>query len=137
MIIADASVVTKWYKPDEQSSEANFLLQEHIAGKETIFAPTLLLYEVTNAMSVSGSVSHEALEEAIAALFDIKLQYVHPDEQFLKTAASLSKKTRITIYDASYVVLAQMFRCPLITADKKLHDRAKSVIDIRLISSSN
>jgi predicted nucleic acid-binding protein len=136
MSVVDASVITKWYKSEEKSSEADFILQEHVAGKETIFVPILLLYEVTNALMVSGKVSQQAINEAITALFDIQLQYVNPDEQFLKTAATISDKARITIYDASYVVLAQMFGCPLITADRKLHDRTQGMIDVRLLSPS-
>jgi predicted nucleic acid-binding protein len=135
MIVADASIVTKWYKADEQSFEADLILLEHALGKQTIFAPTLLLYEVSNALSVSGVVSEEALRDAITALFDAKLQYVHPDEQSLKAASSLAKKAHITIYDASYAALAQIFQCPLVTADKKLSDRIRDFVSIQLISS--
>ena len=68
--------------------------------------------------------------QAFEALMQTKITYVSPDKQLLSDAFSISEKVSISTYDASYVALAIRLKCPLITADKKLVDKAKLLADI-------
>lgn len=133
MIVIDASVVIKWFKPDEKSSQADFILEEHVAGRESIFAPTLLLYEFMNALFYSKNLNFSEISEAINALNKAKLNYVNPDLKILQDTLSISEKTRNSIYDSSYIALAKNFNCGLITSDKKLFQGAKSFVEAALI----
>ena len=130
MIVLDTSVITKWFKPDEKSPLADFYLDEHAAGRNPIFVPALLLYEITNALRYSSKLKASEANQAFEALMQTKITYVSPDKQLLSDAFSISEKVSISTYDASYVALAIRLKCPLITADKKLVDKAKLLADI-------
>ena len=133
MIVADASVITKWFKPDEKSPEADRFLDEHVAGRATIFVPILLLYELTNALYVSEKLTKEEIEKAISAFFDLRLTHLNPDKEFLSNVLQISDLAHISTYDASYVALAQMLKCPLVTADRKLYKNTHTFIEIVLL----
>lgn len=133
MLVVDASVAVKWFKPDEKSSRADFFLEEHVAGREAIFVPTLFLYETTNALWVSRRVSRHEIEGALRLLADARLTYVTPDEALMTDALATSEATKLSLYDASYLALAHRMGCPLITADKKISREAKGTVEIILL----
>ena len=133
MVILDASVVTKWFKPDEKSEAADNLLKEHLAGRDSIFVPPLLLYEFTNALWYSKRLTGKEIERAIELLDTFKVSYINPDRGLLSDALIISEAIKLSIYDASYVALSRRFSCRLFTADKKLYERAKNLARIVLI----
>lgn len=133
MIVLDASVVIKWFKPDETSDVAEQFLQEHLAGRESIFVPGLLVYEFTNALWYSNRLTVKEIEEALFLLDSTKLNYISPDSGLLVEALRVSAHTKLSIYDASYVALARRFNCRLYSADKKLYEKARALIEIVLI----
>ena len=49
-MIVDASVILSAFFPDEDQAQAQALIREHVMGHLGLAAPTLLLYEVTNAV---------------------------------------------------------------------------------------
>lgn len=127
MIVADASVVLKWFIPDEEGYEqAMHLKEQHILGKEPIVGPDLLLYEVANVLRIK----RKELNAAREAFFDfcsigVELRALGPLD--LDKAMGLSESHVISTYDASYVVLSQALRCRFVTADEKLLARLKGV----------
>ena len=53
-LVIDASVVLKWYLVDETyGQEAGKILDQHVAGDVGLLAPTILSYEVLNALLVA------------------------------------------------------------------------------------
>jgi hypothetical protein len=49
-MIADASVLLCAFFPDESQAQAQTLLRDHAAGHARLKAPTVVVYEVTNAI---------------------------------------------------------------------------------------
>lgn len=133
MLVVDASIAVKWFKPDEKSSRADFFLEEHVAGRENIFVPVLMLYEVANALWVSRRLSRSEIDGALRLLADARLTYIPPDESLLTSSLAISEKTKLSIYDASYLALAHRMGCPLATADKKIFREAKGTAEIILL----
>lgn len=133
MLVVDASIAVKWFKPDEKSSRADFFLEEHITGRESIFVPVLILYEVANALRVSRRLSRSEIEDALRLLTDVRLTYIPPDDTLLMDSLAISEATKLSLYDASYVALAHRMGCPLVTADKKIFRDAKSFAQIILL----
>lgn len=133
MLVVDASIAVKWFKPDEKSSRADFFLEEHLAGRETIFVPVLILYEMTNALWVSRRLSRSEIEGTLRLIADARLTYVAPDTEFLAETLMISERTKLSIYDASYLALAHRMRCPLVTADKKISREAKGMAEVILL----
>lgn len=132
-MVLDASVVIKWFKPDEKSDAADELLAAHAAGREEIVVPTLLLYEFTNALWYSKRLTANDIAAALDALNGVKLRYVSPDRELLVDAVRMSGATQLSTYDAAYVALARCLNCRLVTADQKLAQKAKSLGAIELL----
>ncbi len=52
--VVDASVVMKWYVPDEENlEEATRILRDFASGKNYLLAPSLVRCEVANAVNVA------------------------------------------------------------------------------------
>ena len=120
MTVADASVVLKWVLPDEPfRGEALSLRQLHFRGADLVAAPELLLYEAANALSTryeEVALATEAFREICAA--ELTLHALEVPE-FLG-AIELAYRYGISVYDASYVALAQSLRCRFVTTDERL-----------------
>ena len=117
--IIDASVIVKWFADEEDSKKALTLRQDHIKERAKIIVPELIFAEVLNALHYKGK-SEERLKEANQALWDLQLQIEKTNIFLLNKAIELSIKHEITLYDAIYLALANVYGCPLITADLTL-----------------
>ena len=120
MIIIDASVANKLFLPNEEGYDrAGFIVQQHLMGKEKIIVPDLLFYEVANTLITKSSIPLSAALLSINDLYSLNLEIFHPSDKNMTTAARLAKKYHVSVYDASYAILAQEKGCDLITADSK------------------
>lgn len=133
MRVLDASIAVKWFKPDEKSEAADLLLVEHVAGNEIVFAPILLLYEFANALHYSKKLPSEGIIVAIENLLNAHLMFVNPDSMLLSSTLMLAKTAHISVYDASYIALAQQLQRPLFTADAKLFRAAGHLVKIGML----
>lgn len=124
-LIIDASVVTKWFIPEEDGGKAIRLRNKHVEGGLTLIAPDLLVYEVANALSYHPKLKNDDLKEDIETLFMIDLELVPPSTELTTSIANKARKLGISVYDSSYLVLAETIATNMITADKKLYDRVK------------
>ena len=79
-MIVDASVILRAFFPDEAQSKAQGLIRDHVAGHIALEAPSLLSYELCNAISVAerrGRISHEQADEILQAIEDLNIQIKH------------------------------------------------------------
>ena len=125
-LVIDASVVAKWFIPEEDRAEALKLRNKHIEGSLTLIAPDLLVYEVANALSYHPELKNEDLKEDIEALFMIDLELVPPSTKLTTSIASKARQLGISVYDSSYLALAETIATNMVTADKKLYDKVKA-----------
>src|SRR3989344_2505456 len=123
MIVLDTSVVLKWLLPEEESIEANALLTRHRHGAEHIIAPTLLHYEVGNALRYKRVVPDADASYLLRILEEVGLTTLHPSSSEIAETILYAREKDISVYDASYVTLARRLGCLCITADKKLYNR--------------
>lgn len=135
--MVDASVAFKWLIPDaaeDDVSAAKALLLEHLEGRVKIIVPALLYYEVGNILLFGRS--RRPIGQAVEVLADL---YAIPLEVAPLTVLSADLTLRlaslrgISFYDATYVGLAEMSNCPLITADRRLVERARATGRVRLL----
>jgi predicted nucleic acid-binding protein len=133
----DASVAFKWLIPDASEDDvpaAKGLLLEHLEGRSTIIIPALLYYEVGN-MLLFGR-SRPPLEHAIevlAGLYAIPLEVAPLNLVSADTTLRLAALRGLSFYDATYVALAELSECPLITADRRLAQRARPTGRVHLL----
>lgn len=123
MIVVDASVAGKWILTEEYTTEARALLQQTLGAGETVAAPSLLPFEITNIMR--KRVLRDGLDPRLAHI-DLRIFFTIPIA--LHSSASLHQRAleianqfnlRAT-YDAHYVALAEQLGCILWTDDQRL-----------------
>lgn len=133
----DASVAFKWFVPDAAEDDvpaAKALLVEHMEGRARINVPSLLYYEVGNILLFGRSrPPSEHAADALADLFSIPLEVTPPALAGANDTLRLSSLRGLSFYDATYVALAEMLDCPLITADRRLVERARATGHVRLL----
>lgn len=132
--ILDASVVIKWFLPEEDSDKADLYLETLRKREITIIVPELLFYEVGNTLrsnKVQGNDSDKIAEQLLALPFEKKQM----DCAYFKKTTCNAGTFGLTFYDAAYVTLMQEERCEFVTADRKLFDKVhKHFKGIKLLS---
>lgn len=135
--MVDASVAFKWLIPDAAEDDvpaAKSLLADHMEGRAKIIIPPLLYYEVGNILLFGRSrPAIEQAADALTDLFSIPLEVVPPALMNADVTLRLASLRGVTYYDATYVALAEMLDCDLITADRRLAERARVTGRVRLL----
>lgn len=126
VIVADASVIVKWFVDEEYTKQALLLRQSYIDNILDIACPNLLPYEVLNALRYNPEFGQEQTATAAQALEKYQL-WLHPMQSEL---ASLAVKNSfafgISFYDSSYVSLSELLEANFYTADQKMLDKLAS-----------
>ena len=117
--VVDASVIVKWFLDEEGNDKSLELKNQHIQNKILLVVPELIFLEVLNALKFKEK-DEEKLIKISSILLKIRFMIIQIDRIILEKAVQLSLQYDLTIYDALYAALAQIYECPLITADKKL-----------------
>ncbi|MBW1911440.1 MAG: type II toxin-antitoxin system VapC family toxin [Deltaproteobacteria bacterium] len=127
-LVIDASVVLKWYLKDEEwGQEAISILEQHVAGKVALLAPTILYYEVLNALLVAermGRTAENVTEEAFYGFAELEINFLNPFIDY-PDILSLARSFRRSVYDASYISLAKNKNIDFVTGDKRLYNGVK------------
>ena len=118
--VIDSSVVTKWFVTENDSEPAIGIRDDFAMGKVGLAAPTLLFYEVMNALRFSSTFKKDELVLASKSLSKYQFEVWRPRGKLLELSTQLSVEKDVTIYDACYVALAQRIGSKVITEDKEL-----------------
>ncbi len=128
-MIVDASVILSAFFPDEEQSQAQALIGDHVTGRVHLVAPSLLLYEVTNGVvqgTRRGRISNEQAEEILAALEGLAIALEPVSwQQILPLALHFDRSA----YDAAYLALAQAAGQPLVTGDRRMYNAIHDHLD--------
>ena len=92
-----------------------------------IAAPSLLPYEVLNALKYSGAFGEEELKEIAEILEDFQINLFNLQDKLAAKSVEIAMRKGLTIYDASYLALAQILDTTLYTADEKLIRKTKGL----------
>lgn len=122
-VVVDASVALKWQLPDEDFiPQAMALLHDHAVRREiALVAPSLFLYEVTNAIGMAAKrarVASDVADEALANLVAANIELFAPEPARI---LRLCRRFSIAAYDAAYLALALQLRADLWTGDRPLY----------------
>lgn len=121
-LVIDASVIVKWFH-DEELTPAAITLQDKInAGAVTAYIPDLALYEVANVLVRGIGEEQATINRALEILATMPWSIIPPTVHLLREAIALAAThSRLSVYDATYVILALQQHAKLITADRKLY----------------
>jgi predicted nucleic acid-binding protein len=127
-VVLDASVILKWYLPDEDQSEAALdLLKRYISGNQEIIAPSLLEYELMNGLLVArkrSRVREDMILSAFEGFTNLGIVLMGLSGQYPRIIYFCNTYT-LSAYDARYLSLAESEKIPLITADENLYKAVK------------
>lgn len=126
--VVDASIVVKWFAQEPDSPAALRLRDQHISGEILLIAPELIFLEVLNALRYKKGNDARALAEANDLLWQTQIHIEKTNQQTIEKAVFAAIKYNLTIYDALYVVMAQLHGIPLITADAALSKAPNTVL---------
>jgi len=123
LVVADASVVVKWFVEEEHSDAALRLRDDHVDRALDIASPDLLPYEVLNALRYNPAIGGKQLKEVAAALDKYSL-WLHGMAGEL-AAATLENALAhgISVYDSAYLSLGVIRDAVVYTADRRLIDK--------------
>jgi predicted nucleic acid-binding protein len=126
--VLDASVILKWYLLDEMyGQKALDLLHRFITKELTILSPSLLEYEVINGLIIAqkrGRIKEEKILMAIEGFFDLQID-LRDLSHFYQRSLKYCRVYNRSLYDASYLAMAETEGIPLITADEVLYNAVK------------
>lgn len=126
--VLDASVALAWCFPDESSDYAASIF--HRFKEEAATVPSIWPLEVANALVV-GMRRRRLTAEQLAAVGRLLTELPidldpAPVTRTFDDVVSLAVNHGLSVYDASYLELAQRLKCPLATVDAKLATAAKT-----------
>jgi predicted nucleic acid-binding protein len=104
-----------------------------LLADEELHAPALLDFEVASALrghALGGRLDQVRLEEAIDDFSGFRIER-HQMTDLL--AHILDLRENFTVYDATYVILAQALEAPLVTADTKMSEAKRFGVDVHIL----
>ncbi len=122
MIVLDASVALKFFLPETESDAALRLLASRLPFAAPDVFPLELLVAVTKYHRRKLITLDEA--QAIEAAAGRMAVDLHPWPSMLAPALELSLLLRHGVCDCLYLALARQLSAPLITADRKMRQKA-------------
>ncbi len=138
VVVVDASVVIKWFVPENGTDAALRLLD---SGHQ-FMAPDLLFAEVSNSIwkkTLRGELTTTESHQLTADLERIAVETI-PCRELATDAHALALITSRSVYDSMYVALAIRLETRLITADERLVNALaafpKVVNHVELLGSS-
>ena len=115
--VVDASVAVKWYTREAGSVQASELVRSIAEGRCQAHAPEWLVIEVLNALRWKRLITEQETGHCLDDLLGTGIQFHAMSADLSRRALACSWRHGLTMYDASYVALAETLRAPLVTAD--------------------
>ncbi|KYH36639.1 MAG: twitching motility protein PilT [Candidatus Bathyarchaeota archaeon B24] len=128
--VVDASVVLKWFVSEDYSKEAEALREAYANGLIDLAAPSLLPYEVLNALKYSTAFGEDELKEVAEVLDDLQITYYGLQKELAAKAVEIAMRKGVTVYGSSYLALAHRLQTIVYTADERLIRKTR---DTRLV----
>ena len=132
--VVDASVVVKWFVPERNFRVAVAIRDAHLEGKLKLVSPSLVAYEVANALRFHRvyRLTPGEIAAAVQSLNEMGLMDTLSVEEWVK-AVELSAAMNISVYDAVYAAMAFWRGATLITSDLKLYNSLKNAVNVTLL----
>lgn len=131
--VLDSSVVIKWFSDEEDSDKALAIREAYAEGTANITCPDLIIYEISNALRYNKSLKEKDVKDSVNSLISMGITIVVPTKQIIELSISIAYQHGITVYDASFIALAQELNFNYVTADDKLYGKIKQLSFVTLL----
>jgi predicted nucleic acid-binding protein len=125
VVVADASVVVKWFVEEEHTGDALRLRDDYADRVVDIASPDLMPYEVLNALRYNPGFGESQLVETARALEKFSLWMLPLEEELAERCVENSLRYGISVYDSAYLSLGVVRGIPVYTADQRLIDKVR------------
>lgn len=118
--IIDSSFMLAHLLPDEKINEVDKVFTRYAQGKVFFFAPYILPFEVINGLrsaAISKRIDKNTAQILIDDFLSVKIEFQKVN---FKRTLAVSFQSNCSIYDASYIYLAESLNIPFLTLDEKL-----------------
>lgn len=123
LAVADASVISKWFLIETYRDDALRLRDDFVGGNLSLASSAVMPFEVMNAIMFSTkSLDISRVKSVGRSLSVYGIDLYHLKGDYLDLSIAISARNRVTIYDGSYIALAEQLGSVLYTADGKLLD---------------
>jgi predicted nucleic acid-binding protein len=123
-LLLDSSVVLKWFRRSEVlCEEAVWVRQAYLKGQIRLHLTDLLFYEVANVLRCKPDLNTMIVQKAMESLFEMRLPIERLSADRLARSIEVAFKYQVTLYDATFVAIAESANLDLLTADLKLARR--------------
>ncbi len=122
-VVIDSSVAAAWLLRDEATSATSKQLEVIIEGKQRLIVPQLWTYEMSNLLRsavLTQRISEPEAFQAWQLLLRVPMTKIPENLQDMVGVLRVSFDFNLSVYDATYVHLAQTFGCRLLTLDKEI-----------------
>ena len=140
-VVVDASVAFKWLVEEEHSDRATALARLWDDEGGQLASPSLMPFEVANALHRRVTRGELALSVAAGLIQDLMSLGVvlHDTSNLHRRALELASQLQQgAVYDAHYLALAESLGCELWTADQRFHRTVGQDVDnVRWIGEFN
>lgn len=126
LMVVDACVMLSAYFPDEDTHlKAQTLMRDYALDMINLIAPAFARYEIINSCHVAARRGRFSKSRACEIAGEIISTGICREEELsCREIMKVSDEYGISIYDGIYVAMAANHRVPMITADRKLFERA-------------
>jgi len=127
-IVVDASVVLKWFLAGEDNSQsALVLLDKYVSFDLEIVVPSLLEYEVLNGLQIArkrGRIGRAKTNMAVEGFLGLEIEK-KDITSFYPRIMFFSETFNLSVYDASFLAVAEEEGIELVTADRNLFNKVE------------
>jgi predicted nucleic acid-binding protein len=135
-LCVDASVVVRFIQK-KPSAEVSALWGGWIDARLPLHAPTLIHYEVTNALrqaSKAGGLTSGAFRQAIRVACQLPIELYGDEALHLRASELAADHGLPATYDAHYLALAERLDVEFVTADAKLAQAVEGKFRVQLMA---
>jgi len=133
-LVLDTSVIIKWFRQGEILADQALALRDaYLGGQVSVAVPDLVAYELANVLRFKMDLSTEQVCAGVQSLFDLGLDWRAPSSAVTRRAVQVARECDITVYDATFVALAESCAGALVTADRRLVERLASLPYVRFL----
>lgn len=124
--VVDSSVLLKWFRPNEPHADiAEAILRAYLDEHLELTIPDLAAYEVANVMRYRTPEIDAA--QAAETLFNLRIPIYQLNYPMIRRAIQASVQRDISVYDATFLSVAETLRLQLVTADKRFYQAIRSL----------
>ena len=125
LLVIDASVAVKWFVVEPHRGKALEIRESYVRGVVELLAPSLIQYEVGNAIRFHPGSTPEHVAEAVQSILGMQMGGGEVSAVLAEAASGIAFEEEITLYDAFYLALAERNRARLVTDDRRLYRKVR------------